>query len=374
MPDGRPGSRSLQARKPMSHLQSATQRQANYDLVRVVATFLVVQLHVATPWLWRSNDMSDPLWITCLLFDSIGRMGVPIFLMLSGSLLLPREDSYGVFFRKRFTRILIPLAFWTLVFEIYLAGAMYIDKGVRDWGEIWQGLVNPIVKPASPHLWYLYMILGMYLVTPLLRRVLKHLQPPDLRFALGLWFLFNCISPLIRRHFEMRVNIDLPILTPYLAFFVLGYYADRAEYSAKQIRLAWAGLASAWLISVVLTWIDSYIAGKAEIFYLAHHSPFVFIQAVCGFILFTHYGRKLTLTISPRASQLLTLGGTLTYGIYLVHPLFIELLESSKLGFTLWAPTFGPPIGIPLTTLVVFLLSGATVWLIDQVPGLRKVV
>lgn len=346
-------------------------RTIHFDLIRFIATYVVVQLHVATPWLWREPDVTNHVWIIALFFDVLGRIGVPIFLMISGALLLRKQESYQVFFSKRLTRVFLPLLFWTIVYEIKIAIDFVNAGGSFSFDAIYPVLKNPFEGPVYEHLWFLYMITGMYLVTPFLRKVVRILNKQDRMYLFWLWTFADVVLPLVYRYTDFRLGISFPIVTAYLGFYVMGYYLSRMQFTKKQIKKSFIVFISVYIFNVFLVWFDSYRSGKIEPFFLAHHTPGIYIQAISAFIFLNYYCRNKLLYASQKTLQTCKFLGMLTFGIYLLHPLIIEYLEGGLFGFYLWGITFGPPIGIPLTAIVATIISGAVIALMQKIPGLK---
>jgi surface polysaccharide O-acyltransferase-like enzyme len=352
-------------------------RAVHFDLVRFIATFIVVQLHVATPWLWREADVNSGFWITCLFFDTFGRVGVPIFLMISGALLLAKEETYPSFFKKRFTRVLLPLIFWTVVYEIKVVADHHFLKGGVEWSTIYSVLRNPISGPVYDHLWFLYMVIGMYLVTPFLRRILPVLRKQDLYYLLGLWIFSNVLLPLIYNYSSFKLGLNIPIVTSYLGFYVLGYYLMQYQFNLKQIKIAWIAFIISYLFNVLIVWLDSNAHGKVEIFYLSHHRPGIFIQAIAAFILLEHYAMLAFHNFSEKKYKILAYLGSLTFGIYLLHPLVIELFEGIFMGVIgIYPPAIHmlPFITIPIAAAIILLITMGIVALMQKTPVLKHFV
>ena len=354
-------------------------RAVHFDLVRFIATFIVVQLHVATPWLWREADVDSGFWITCLVFDTFGRVGVPIFLMISGALLLSKEETYGSFFKKRFVRVLIPLVFWTIIYETKIAIEFYINNPSAEFdvATLYTVLKNPIAGPVYDHLWFLYMIIGMYLVTPFLRRIIPVLRKQDLFYLLGLWIFSNIALPLIYNFSSFKLGLNIPVVTSYLGFYVLGYYLMQYQFNAKQIKIAWITFVCSYLLNILMVWFDSHQAGKVDIFFLSHHRPGIFIQAVSAFILLEHYAIKAFARFSEKKYKLLAYLGSVTFGIYLLHPLVIELLEMFFMGvYGIYPPAMyaAPAITIPIAGITATAVTMGLVTLMQKTPLLKEVV
>ncbi len=355
-------------------------RAVHFDLIRVLATYCIVQLHVATPWLWRETDFHSNLFITSLFFDAFGRIGVPLFLMISGALLLNHEEPYQSFFKKRISRVFIPMIFWTIVYEIRIGSEFFTNNRDANFNDIWHSLKDPFAGPVFEHLWFLYMIMGMYLITPLLRKVVKYLDKFDQSYLLALWVIFNCVLPLIYRYSSFRFGVWIPALTPYLAYYLMGYFLMKNDFGRKRINLVWVVFILSYLSSVLLVWLDTVHYGSIQIYFFGHHSVTVFLQCTSAFILLNHYGIHLSDKQTEKSYNRFKFFGRMTFGIYLLHPLIIELFEGGMIGgFILMGNTIAgtdmPAIfGIPLTAIIVTTVSAIIVGLMLKTPGLNKLV
>ena len=136
-------------------------RVAYLDMLRIAATVAIVMIHVAVRG-WRSMDMHTAQWHALSFFSSISRWGTPIFVMISGALFLDerREVRLRRLFSKNILRILIAFVFWSAVYAVPF---FLRDRSVF-------GLISNFLT-GSYQLWFLYMIVGLYLITPLLRRI-----------------------------------------------------------------------------------------------------------------------------------------------------------------------------------------------------------
>jgi len=355
-------------------------RAVHFDLIRVLATYCVVQLHVATPWLWRETDYNGSVFVTSLFFDAFGRIGVPLFLMISGALLLNHEEPYKAFFKKRFSRVFIPLIFWTIIYEIKIGIEFHQMHPGTTFADAWNALKDPFKGPVYEHLWFLYMITGMYLVTPFLRKVMKYINRFDQVYLLLLWFFFNCVLPLIYRYSSFRLGIWMPVLTPYLAYYLMGYFLMKSDFGRKNIPLVWVVFVLSYFSSVFFTWLYTNQQNSIQTFFLSHHSVTIFMQCTCAFILLNHYGIRLSDTHSEKKYHLFKFLGRMTFGIYLVHPLIIELFEGGMIGgFIMMATMIGgihvnPIIGIPLTAIVVTIVSSLIIGAMLKTRVLKNLV
>ena len=167
------------------------------DLLRVVACFLVVFSHCCDPFVAQfDNDRST--FLTGVFSGSFVRACVPLFVMMSGVLLFPVRISMGDFYKKRIGRILIPLIFWSVVlpllYYIYLnfittSHSPLIDPENYVFGATLAKIYTFIFNfnyDTTP-LWYLYMLIGLYFIIPILDVWLKQASRRDIKLFLYVW-------------------------------------------------------------------------------------------------------------------------------------------------------------------------------------------
>lgn len=134
------------------------QRIIYADILKITAIIAIIFLHSATPLVYEFNSIKLSWWWIANIFDSATRWGVPIFVMVSGMLLLnpKKKESIREFLSKRLNRVLIPLIFWGIVYTIWKYKNLIIEGQplpiIRIIGSFYTGSV-------FYHLWFIYMIL-----------------------------------------------------------------------------------------------------------------------------------------------------------------------------------------------------------------------
>lgn len=164
-------------------------REIWVDWLRVTAIFLVLVVHSTEPFYLggegsRLLTEGDAFWVS--LFDSFARACVPLFVIASSYLQFPLHYSTGQFFRRRFVRVLIPFAVWTVVYALL-------------WGEPVENFGNLLYNfnYAAGHLWFVYMLVGIYLLMPMLSPWASRVSKKELLCYLCICF-FTTLIPLIR--------------------------------------------------------------------------------------------------------------------------------------------------------------------------------
>ncbi len=167
------------------------------DWLRAIACFMVILVHCIEPFYLGGPEgtyiasKSNALWVT--LVNSLLRPAVPLFVMASSYLLLPLKTDTGTFFRKRFVRVLIPFLIWTL---LYVFAYPYVCGIEPNFTGSLKGLAFNFLM-SSGHLWFIYMLLGVYLLMPLISPWMDKVSRKEERGFLILW-AFTTVIPLLR--------------------------------------------------------------------------------------------------------------------------------------------------------------------------------
>ena len=170
-------------------MNNSIERTVWIDWMRVAACFMVIMVHSTEPFYLGGEGSliltaSDGFWAA--FFDSFVRACVPLFVVASSYLQFPIHYDTGEFFKRRATRILIPFLVWTLIYAFV-------------WGEPISNIKNLLLNfnYSAGHLWFVYMIVGLYLLMPILSPWVAKVEKRELQLYLGICFLTSLI-PLIR--------------------------------------------------------------------------------------------------------------------------------------------------------------------------------
>lgn len=345
--------------------QNPDSSKAHYpflDIIRVIACFLVILLHVAA----MRFDNFYPGWNFALFYNSLARMAVPLFFMLSGFLLLNADiSSLRRFYLRRYVRILVP---FLTVCVFYYFTPLYRDYGPGQYLEyIYSHYVDY-------HLWYVYALIGLYLALPFFIRIVSGVDGRKLAWLyVAIWALAYMAGPalagfggpppeilaLLKRDpagAQLFSLADLSatvfsVFNPVFFYGFMGYFlcawlirGMREKFAETVYAGALLTFALATIGLILATWGRAAAAGAPDQTYFDNLSPFVCAQALAFFVFCCRFRREnwLIRDLSDKS-----------YWIYLIHIMVLRLV----VGFAPIGPGYGDAILIPLWAGIVFVFS-----------------
>jgi surface polysaccharide O-acyltransferase-like enzyme len=323
----------------------------------------VIVLHCSSPLLMQYGKVPASDWWTADFLNAITRFAVPVFVMITGALLLHREYEIGDFLKKRLTRVVVPFLFWSLVYVWYSWYNEEITFGSDTWANI--RLVLRLLKDGSSyHLWYVYMLIGLYFFIPVIGKFVRNASEKEILYFLVVWFAVLLITqPYLSRY---NPAVDMHYFAGFAGYLVLGHYLAFKDFNVKHLRLWMIVL---FVFSIALITIGSWLVipypkWPGTMFY-EPVNPAVLMLSGSVFVII-----KLTMPkVSPMVTRIRDFAGKYNYGIYLSHALVLYFLDDPfGISYKLCAPI----IAIPLTALVCFIISLGLVWIISKVPLVGK--
>jgi surface polysaccharide O-acyltransferase-like enzyme len=337
------------------------------DVLRVLAVFMVVVIHVSAPILYSFGDVPISAWMLANFYDSLSRMSVPLFFLASGYLILGRSEATPEFYRKRLIKVLVPLMAWSILYFLWMHKE-YFDGQHSVFEAIASIFEAVYLGPVVFHLWFLYVLAGIYLVAPILRIYVHSSKNTDLIYFILLWLLASpLLSMLVKIAGRPTELAEIPVVSGYVGYFVLGYTLRRLDLSRQ--ALWFAGIL---VVSIVLTFLGTYyLSRRSDQFngYLYDYlSLNVVVMSFCAFALVLNW------TWAKRPRPFFQALSSLSFGIYLIHIFILEVFQSGELGFKLHGSLASPLYMIPITSLTVFIVSALAIAIIKKIPLAKFIV
>jgi surface polysaccharide O-acyltransferase-like enzyme len=319
------------------------------DLLRVFSSFLVVMIHVVAASPALSIYSFQRYWLAGNLFDSFARPAVPIFIMISGVLLLNEKNSDISWrsFQKRLSRIGIPLLVWTLIYAFYLS---FHEKGFS--GQHFIELIKKSVNlPVAPHLGFLYLLFGLYLLLPFLSTFVHFAKQKSIQYLLFLWFLSGVLALL-----GWFSSYNIVGVAGFSGYLIFGHYLNQTN-SKKINRYAYFVL---YPIGLLVTFFGTLFlskkSGVLDEYFYQYLSANVILMSAGIFLFFKNINFKF-LNTSFCKTYLPTLS-VASFGVFLIHPIFISIAHKFSSG-----NLFKNIFYAPFITIAIVLFSYAIILL-----------
>ena len=311
------------------------ERASNFDLLRIVCAIGVVLLHVSTIFM---NDITNEittngflgsnLWVVSLYYV-MPRFAVPCFVMLSGAFILEddRNANFKWFYKKVWRKIGIPTILFSAGYTVFsvikevviangnITASMFIEP-VKYW----------LIGYPYYHMWYLYMLFGLYFMTPIIILVKQNISIKTFEKAAWILLLLGCISGMINTYCYFW---DLSYSFCYLGYFMLGYLLKNKYSNQKNQFYGVIMILISFFIEFVMTFLfyEKAKIGETATFFgysiIEPLSPLAAMTAISMFIGFTK------LTIKQNLKEL----SEDTFYVYLIHAIFVTFYHAIMVHF-----------------------------------------
>ena len=338
-----------------------------FDFLRILAACSVVIIHIVAQN-WYNPNATSFQWHCFNVCDSLARWCVPVFVMISGALFFFFFQPLKKLYSKNILRLVTAFVFWSLFYTI---ANFFLFKTLTTRYQFFYYFFA-----GNYHMWYLYMLVGLYLIVPLLRKIAEN-RKLALYFVI-LSFMFASLIPQALEIIRLKsnripdmlaqplANLQLNFVAGYSGYFVLGHLLHTTELKKKQELLLYL-LGILGLLTTAAGTAALYIHFKTpmEILYNYLGVNTFFTATAIFYFVKAHWNRPVTFKIPARLIRELS---KCSFGIYLIHPFIIEVLRKHGL-HTLSLPLLW---GIPALFLIVFTLSALSSALITRIPFLNK--
>lgn len=304
-------------------------RKRYIDYLRVISMLAVVMIHICTT---AMTDFSEGVGTyKGVLFVSVTNLlhfAVPVFFMISGALLLnPKKEMTLERLLKRYilkyAGVILTFcwlfSFIEIVFDSHAIRPVYFLRS----------FLNMLQGKTWAHMWYMYTLLGVMLILPLLRWIVRMAERKDIVYLIIVFGTFLSILPCLRKVTGFELGIQFPIVSVYVLHMLLGYWID-----ADVIR--WSDKVGKWILVCVgiLLVIASYfqvISESCTGFIGEYYSPVMIIYSMALFMLIKNTAKRSDSTQSSKCKVKIAGGGVIdllseySFGVYIIHMFWINL-------------------------------------------------
>ena len=334
----------------------------NYiTLLSVVSAFAVVLLH-SNGCFWSFSR--ERYWITANIIDAVFYFAVPIFFMISGVTLIDYHKKYSTkeYFKNRIKKTFIPFLVWSfigLLFQIFYTKDIAIsDINIKY---LYNGIVNTSFVSIY---WFFIPLFIIYLCIPLFSMVEDDKKIKLFKYLCVIGILFNSLFPFINTigNFELSLPINIPVVSGYLLYPILGYLLDKKEFSKKERFLLYIISILGLLIHIIGTYQVSMEAGKVLRTFKGYNNIPSLMYSIGVFVFLKQIGNKIT------NYKIISVISKYTFSIYLMHWYLLVIMEDT---FSINNHSIIYRLGAPL---VVIPLCMIITYLLRKIPIIKRIV
>lgn len=337
---------------------SLSQRNVSFDAIKSIAIILVIMIHTSAPGYVSFGGQ----WHAALFYEAFSRISVPLFFMVTGALLLPREHSIHSI-AKRMQRVLIPLVAWSLIYLIF--NKYYFGISTSGW-------LKHIIRGPILHLWFLYTLLGLYIFLPLFSRFYTSASLNEKLWILSAWSIGASIMPAFKGFFGFPlIGIDMLYLPIYAGYMLAGavLHETLQKFVGKKAAISLATVV--WLFGLLMTiflsWWKSIADSKYSMIFMDYNSPTVLISTLGAFAIIYLLPLNRNQSIFSKVPSYI---GKQTLGIYLFHMIPLNIIAALVRDNFL---SINPWFYFSVVTFLTFITSAVIVSIIQRTPYIRAI-
>ena len=337
------------------------------DALKILAALFVVFNHycfVINPSSHFSKILFTVLFTTC-------KVAVPIFIMVSGALLLGKKTSYKDVFIKRIFRVFVPLVIISIIYVFF-----YYDG--LNFNNIFSFIVAIFTEYDINYIpywiWYLYMLMALYIMTPFLQKMLKGFKEKDYKVFFIIFLIavgiFNTIGPLSSVFGETK-NINSHFMgnlfTIAIGYYVWGYYVSKMKIDQKKVKYAWIILLVSLLAGMLFVNYAVYNKGFEYNDVIDWSVIFVALPSASLFLIVKYYLKNYN---KSKISSLIVVASNSSFGIYLTHVFLFDYLQ--KISFIKNILAYNTIIGCIVMVLIAFVSLTILFYFLRKISICRK--
>ena len=283
--------------------------------------------------------------------NHIVHFAVPIFVMITGALLLNKEKPIS--YRKAWNYAWRMIAILGTVGVVFAWMEIYFGERHFNWVQIPNAILNTLQGKSWSHLWYLYMLVGLYLALPLLKATVNTLTYRQLDILILLLFVFGYINPMLQHFTGYSIGVSFPLVSIYVTYMLIGYRLSNIKtINFSNLCLCFC-ICSLVVFYIIMAYCEYFNGHLSLTFLAAYNSPLMAIYSILIFCMI----QQIKITYISRFWMAFSRD---SFGIYIFHMLYVNLvykvlkINPFEDGIWTYMPIFIGVIALSWLTTIVF--------------------
>jgi len=349
----------------------ADKRLYHYDLVRIIAIFSVIVVHTSGSFYRALSPVTSFNWQVSNIYSTSGKFSICIFMMVSGMLFLNPKKSITIYdlFRKNILRIVTSFIFWAIAYALFGLYIKILMKGFST-GLLHEFFID--VVRGNYHMWFCYMIIGIYLIVPFIRLISS--DENLMKYFLILSIIFVSTIPVLQLFPDVVsepisivvTQLRLNFVLGWVGIFILGYYLSYCNITKKTEIISYILGTLSLITTIVLNGLLSIRNGEnyEGLYDLTNIN--ILLTAVAVFIFFRLRVSKVE--FSERSKKLILLLSECSFGVYFIHVFLIIMFQQYALDKML----YNAAIAVPVLSAGIFIVSAIVIYIFRKIPFARN--
>lgn len=347
--------------------RALNQRNHLLDVARLIAICAVIMVHCSADFV-AFFPLDSHEFIIGSVFNSLSRIGVPLFVMISGALFL--DERKNVTLKSIFSKNIKSLAIITVIWSSFYSTIYQILLPLLGNEAVNVKAFLSAIVFGHRHMWYLYMIIGLYAITPFLRKIVNSENKELVLLFVGISFCVNFFEPVIDA--ISKIGPDLSFVNSWIGKFRLEFFGGYTAYYLAGWYVVHVGIKQRWMrtliyllgvTSLLLTIVFVHFTGDYNNAHQNIGAP-VFLYAISVFLALNNIHTQFTEKTTKKLMQM----SKLSFGAYMIHMIVLTV-------FNKYFP-YGNNCAVYITMsfFVVSCVSFFISYIFSSIPVLRKIV
>lgn len=361
----------------MLPISNTKNRNLGIDLLRLLAIYAIIAQHSSGGFLiYNAFNNGKEWWMHGLFYGSFFKWASAIFVMISGVYMLEEKRSENIwsFLKQRFKRVIIPFIAWVFIYKIIEDPNAVIETNGLVF---FSYLVDIISGNVEYHLWFIYMLSVLYIITPLLSIFVNKAPKHVVYYMLGVWFLMNFIPNFLGGILGINFGANYYLeFNKFSGYYILGYILK--DVTVNKSWKLFIPFILIGFINFIGTYYLSFSKGANDYFFLERFSITNMANAILLFVIFNSIKWNKYLTTNSLVKKWIIQISLFSYGIYLNHVLILHIIRSGDYGFQIIAYKFldksiDPLYGIPIVLIITILISSLLAYILSKIPLIKRI-
>lgn len=349
-----------------------------YDVLRAMAIIGIVFCHASITFVTKPNLINLNYFIISSVFDCFRDFSIPIFVMLSGALLIGKKDTLADFFKRRLSRLFIPFIFWVIVYAIY--SFIFITHSI-DLSYAWD-IFSGAPGTLGVTFWFVWMIVLSYIAIFIINKAIQWANARREGFDRKLISLLTvasllfiaCVTYSMFNPYSSRMIYFVSFLTYIvIGYFIANYSLIGERINKKFLILLTFVLFVASYVYYILNYVVPHSLNANQFVTLGYFNLLILFMSVNLFVFFKYLSKTGFLDRIEKGSsgKVINVISRYSFGIYLSHYLILNALKNNISTFTNYSaqnPLFWI-LFLVITTLIICILISV---ILDNIPYLSK--